>query len=266
MESVIQKTIRYVERSGEEVEQQENILVEHQIDVYVNEQLVMQCVCTPSFLEEMVLGRLYTEGLITGMDEVQSCYICEYGTRARVFVKGDIRDRIDGRNLMVPTCCTDNKGVGIRQPEKTSAENRPGYSWKKEWIFRIADCFAQDTKLHRNTTGTHSCFLAKEGEILFSSEDLGRHNALDKVVGYALKNGIDLAECMLYTSGRVPADMMRKAVRAGVPVMISKAVPTDRAIRMAKEEGITLIGAARPDRMKIYSGFQPEEEESLEEK
>lgn len=102
------------------------------------------------------------------------------------------------------------------------------------------------------TVGVHSCILAKEGRVLVNCEDIGRHNAIDKAVGWALLNGINLEECMLYSSGRVPTDMVRKAIRAGVPVFISKGVPTVQAVKMAKEYGLKLIGSARPDSMNIF--------------
>jgi len=77
-------------------------------------------------------------------------------------------------------------------------------------------------------------------------EDIGRHNAFDKVVGWALLNGVDLAKCMLYTSGRVPSDMASKAIRAGIPILVSKSVATDQGVALARAYGLTLICEAKP--------------------
>ena len=82
---------------------------------------------------------------------------------------------------------------------------------------------------------------------------IGRHNALDKVIGYALRHQIDLKECMVYSSGRIPTDMAMKAIYAGIPVLSSKASPTTEAIELAKTYRLTLICAARRDRMKVFS-------------
>jgi FdhD protein len=76
---------------------------------------------------------------------------------------------------------------------------------------------------------------------------------MDKAIGYALINGIPLNECILYTTGRVPTDMVKKAIMAGVPVLVSKAVPTDAAIKMAKEHSLTLICKAWPDKFEIFA-------------
>ena len=255
-DAVTAQEIIYIACCGEVSEEKDLILDEHQMDVYVNEQLVMQIVCVPSYLEELVLGRLFTEGFIRCVSEVQKIYICEQGRRARVFLNADIRERIAGRNVLVPTCCTDNQSVRILDEVMGEPEKIKPYDWKPEWIFKMSERFFKGTKLHRMTRGTHSCFLGSEGEILFECEDIGRHNALDKAVGYALKNGVPLQKTILYTSGRVPADMVRKTIRAGVPVFVSKAVPTRMAVELARMYGVTLIGSAREEGMKVYTDFR----------
>ena len=83
-------------------------------------------------------------------------------------------------------------------------------------------------------------------------EDIGRHNAVDKAVGYALREGVLLSECIIYTSGRAPVDMVQKAIVAGIPVMASKASPTKEAVELARRYGLVLIGNARPDSMKLF--------------
>ena len=131
-------------------------------------------------------------------------------------------------------------------------------SWKASQIFDLADRFHAGMPLHGQTFATHSCFLAKDGALLFQCEDIGRHNALDKAIGYALRHEIPLTECMVYSSGRIPTDMAMKAIRAGIPILSSKASPTAEAIELAKEYGLTLVCAARRDRMKLFAGPEPE--------
>ena len=116
----------------------------------------------------------------------------------------------------------------------------------------MADEFAKDSGLHRQTGGTHSCYLGIEGKCLCHMEDIGRHNALDKCIGYALRENLDLKKCILFTTGRVPTDMVQKVIAAGIPVLASKAVPTDQAVQLAEKYNLTLICRAWPDRMEIY--------------
>ena len=82
-------------------------------------------------------------------------------------------------------------------------------------------------------------------------EDIGRHNTVDKAVGFSKLSGINLSECTLYISGRVPVDMMQKVIYSGIPVLVSKAVPTADSVRLAKKYGVTLIVKAYPDQIEI---------------
>ena len=95
--------------------------------------------------------------------------------------------------------------------------------------------------LYRATRAVHSCFVLHEGRILCACEDIGRHNALDKAVGSVPLAGVPLSECVLYTSGRVPMDMVRKAIRAGVPALVSKTMPTVQSLELAAEYGLQLL-------------------------
>ena len=95
--------------------------------------------------------------------------------------------------------------------------------------------------LYQATHAVHSCFVLHEGRILCACEDIGRHNALDKAVGSVLLAGVPLSECVLYTSGRVPMDMVRKAIRAGVPALVSKTMPTVQSLELAAEYGLQLL-------------------------
>ena len=153
----------------------------------------------------------------------------------------------------VSSCCTFNKTLNshfFRDEELKPVTPRP---WSPQRIFELACAFESDTPVHKRTFGAHSCYLANEHEILYCYEDLGRHNAFDKVIGSALIDGVDLSGCIVFTSGRIPTDMAVKAVRAGVPIIVSKAVPTDLTIEMARKYDLTLICSAHHDSMKVFN-------------
>ena len=99
--------------------------------------------------------------------------------------------------------------------------------------------------LYRATRSVHSCLVLYRGEIVCQCEDLGRHNAMDKAVGRMMLEGIPLAECVLYTSGRVPVDMVRKAIRAGVPALVSKSMPTVQSLALAARYRMQLLCAKK---------------------
>lgn len=238
--------------AGGQVEQKDIPLArEHLLSVTINETAAMELVCSPELLTELVLGRLLTEGVVTSPEDIELLYLCEQGTRCRVFLAPTV-GKLERAEETVPSCCTGNR-VFLRPPKAPSQRLAP-YRWRPEWIFSLARLFAAGTPLHSATHGTHSCILAREGTPLYCCEDLGRHNALDKAVGSAFRDGVDLSRTILYTSGRIPVDMMQKVIRARVPLIVSNAAATDQAIALAKQYGVTLLCRARPEHFLIFSG------------
>lgn len=229
---------QYIGRDGICQKEAEPILREHLMDIYINDQLTMKLICIPQYLAELVLGRMLTEGMIGSSDDVEQIYIGEHGSLAKVLLRRTaVRDL---ENYMEAAPVTP-------------------IPWRASHVFALADRFAAGMPVHRQTFATHSCFLARQDELLFQCEDIGRHNALDKAIGYALRHGINLGECTVYSSGRIPTDMAMKAIRAGIPILSSKASPSAEAVRLAEKYGLTLVCAARRDRMKLFAGAPPED-------
>lgn len=247
----------YIGREGVSRRESEPVLREHLMDVHVNGKLTMKLVCIPQYLAELVLGRLLTEGMIQSADEVGQIYICEYGTQAKVLLNKTGRETSEDFTEITPSCCTGNHV--LNDCFQGSGQMRPvaPIPWTANQVFALADRFSEGMPLHGKTWATHSCFLAKKDELLFQCEDIGRHNALDKAIGYALRHGVPLGECIVYSSGRIPTDMASKAIRAGIPVLASKASPSKEAVTLAEQYGLTLICAARKDRMKLFAGQPP---------
>lgn len=233
-----------------------DLIREHFIEVSINEKPVIRLACTPNRLAELVLGRIATEGLIKGRSDVESVYICENANTAKIFLKQGI-ELLDGDGGLdtEPTCCTENKLLGSFRTVK-ALEPLPWAAYSEEYIFALIEKFRENASLHKQTKGTHSCYLSYKGIYQGVFEDIGRHNALDKAVGYALINGLSFRDCILFTTGRVPVDMVKKAVTAGIPVLVSKAVPTADAVEMAKRYHLTLICKAWPDSYEVYWGAE----------
>lgn len=209
----------------------EPILTEHALQARVNHSLTLDFVCLPQFLPELILGHLVTEGYLHGASEVTSLTISADGRTAEVSLTA----------LSAPA------------PLPTVSP----IDWDAEWVFALAERFAEGMPIHEKTFATHSCFLAQGTQLLFQCEDIGRHNAVDKAIGFALMHGIDLRSCLLYSSGRMPIDMVQKAIRAEIPVLASKGSPTAGAVALAQQHGLTLLCAARRDRMKLFAGVAP---------
>ena len=212
---------------------------EHAAAIYVNEQPAFRVVCTPERLPQLALGRLLTEGWVTSVQEVEQVAVCAQGLKVNVYLTHPLQAR-SAAAQEVPSCCTDNITLGS-PVELAPLQTVPQLVLPPQWLDTLAAAMSAGLPLYRATRAVHSCFVLRQGRILFACEDLGRHNALDKAVGQMLLQDIPLAECVLYTSGRVPVDMVRKAIRAGVPALVSKSMPTVQSLELAQAYGLQLV-------------------------
>lgn len=238
----------FIGRDGVVQEREEEVLAEHSVAVSINGMPAGKVTCIPEHLDDLILGRLLTEGMISSLKDVERLALSDSADQIEVTLT-DSAAMVTGQ----PVLKDNHTGNDSYTIAPGMAPVTPIF-WKTEWIFDLADHFAAGTPLHEKTWATHSCILAMGGKLLFTCEDISRHNALDKVIGFALRNGIPLTQCMVYSSGRIPTDMAAKAVRAGLPILVSKASPTAAAVDFAKAHRLTLICAARKDRMKLFSG------------
>lgn len=245
--------VRVVRADKMECVSASELIKEHFMEISINEQPAFRLMCTPNRLAELALGRIVTEGLIRECDDVESVFICETGKAAKVYLKEGIALlEGDGGLYTEPTCCTQNKLLGSFRGVK-DLEPLPRAAYSEEHIFALAEKFHENASLHRRTSGTHGCYLSYRGRYQGVFEDIGRHNALDKAVGYALINGLSFQDCILFTTGRVPVDMVEKAVTAGIPVLVSKSVSTVDAAELAKRCNLTLICRAWRDSYEVYN-------------
>jgi len=120
-------------------------------------------------------------------------------------------------------------------------------------VFALMDEFVQRSELYRTTGGVHSAALCDTTSILFFAEDIGRHNAIDKIFGQCLLEDIPTDDRIILTSGRVSSEILLKVAKRNIPIIISKSAPTNLGVRLANDLGISLIGFVRAKRMNAYT-------------
>ena len=206
------------------------VVREFPLTITLNNKEVATLPCSPQNLKYLAAGFLASEGLINSHDDVARITVDRKKSTVRVKTK---------RNP--PTPCT--------QAEKIDSDIEISASQ----VFALMDDFVQRSQLFKDTGGVHSAALADTENILVFSEDIGRHNAIDKVFGECLLKDIATAGRLLITSGRVSSEIMLKVARRNIPLLISKAAPTKLGVRLAQNLGVTLVGFARDKKMNLYA-------------
>ena len=207
-------------------EEADIIVTEHTLSILVNGQQYTTLACTPQYLEELALGNLYSTGSISRLSDVKQMII-----------------DADNRTIRIEAVCSDAPLEAVPDGLNVSAAD----------ILLNMEQFLSESEIFIATGAVHSCALIVDNKLIHFTEDIGRHNALDKTIGLALKAKTPLEDVVVVTSGRVPADVMNKIIRSRVKIVVSRSAPTDTAIDLALRHNVTLCGFARKNRLNIYT-------------
>ena len=223
--------------------------MEEMVTLHVNAQPLISLMCTPTWLEELALGFLYNEGLIEGLDEVAVFELCGGGRCVDVWLEHDI----DVPKLRVITSGCSG-GTTFEDVSTAHHEMKSDLRVTPQQVTHLMHEFLQATTLYRRAGGVHGAVLAEQDRLLCMAEDVGRHNALDKIAGICLRKGHPLRDRILLTTGRISSEMLNKVARMGIPVVISHTSPTSLSVRLAQAWGITLISYTRRRSFRVYAG------------
>jgi FdhD protein len=235
---------------GERVEEVAGEVVREQpLSVYVNGDKFLTLLCSPMMLEALVVGYLWMEKVIADVTEIVDLQISPVDGRAEVTL---------GHAVTLPTerILTSGCGGGItfRIDHRLFPRlDSPVRVRPAELGERMKDLFGAAVHYQRSR-GIHGAALADRERLLLVAEDVGRHNAIDKIKGEALLRGIPTEDRFLLSTGRISSEMLLKAARMGVPVVASRTSPTEMAVALAEQLGVTVCGYVRPDGLNVYAG------------
>lgn len=245
--AVVQETSIVVKVAGQpETTEHRSVVIEHSLDVILNGRPLLSLNCSPVLLEELVLGYLFSHECFQSIDEIESVRICKSGLTANV-----VLNRASGDDTAVFNAV---RSVSNWEPKRHSKLKQiPCHFLNYDDIFLLSRAFHAGSPFYLATRGVHSSSLCIDGEITVRCEDIGRHNALDKVIGYTIKNRLDTSRATVFCSGRITADSVRKTIKCGFPVLVTNSVPSEQAIDLARRHKLTLLGEAKGDRLSVFS-------------
>lgn len=221
------------------------VVEEVPLSIFINGRHYVTAMISPSMRKEFVIGHLFSERIVRFMSEIESLEI--EGNLARTIVTNPMRTILPRRPI-VSGC----GGISSFLDESKLPEIRSDEKIERGDIYKAMKIISQ-SKLHETTGGSHTVgLLGKDGATCIS-EDIGRHNALDKVIGCGLIQGTNFSKTFTVSSGRISSDMALKCSVAGIPVIVSRGATTSLAISIAQRTGLSIIGFARGNRMKVYS-------------
>ncbi len=226
---------------------------ERPITVHMNDVEVATVQATPADLADMAAGFLIAEGLMADRDAFGHIDVDAKRGMVWVVTDEDVPDDMVFRTRYVTSGC--GKGVTFSSVghAKGLAHVESDVTYSSDDLYNMMGQMARLAEQYRDTGGMHSCALGRDGDVELVREDVGRHNALDKLLGRAWLDRIPTRDAVLLTTGRVSYEMAVKAAKSRVPVVVSRTAVTDLAAEIADELGITLVGYARGGKLTVYT-------------
>jgi FdhD protein len=247
-EAFIKRSVHRIFSTGKAEAFKDEIVKEHRLQIRLDDRDFVQAVLSPTPMEEFVLGFLRTRGLIKGLQDIAAIHID--GTTASVVRSPDLHETIPDLTLLEST--------GSRNIDRESAfrlATRVSPSGLRVSPRVLADGMGKlaEMPIYKKTGGAHCAILfCPPGEPLCAAEDIGRHNAVDKTIGGGMLKAADFSRCWLAVSGRLPSDMVMKAVIVGIPLIASVSAPTSDGIEMGERFGLTVVGFVRKGKLNCY--------------
>jgi FdhD protein len=240
-----------VNEAGERIET--SVTVERALTLYLNAQEIVTMMTINDYPEYLALGYLLNQNMlkandtVIGVDYDEDLSVVVVRTEQRTNFEQKLKKRTQTSG------CAQGTAFGDLMEALEEIE-LPHTPLKTSWLYRLTHAVNTTPSLYLEAGAIHGCVLAREDRPLVYMEDVGRHNAVDKIAGWMFRHGVDPADKIMYTTGRLTSEMVIKTVRMGIPILVSRSGFTAWGVDLARQVGLTLIGRTRGKRFIALSG------------
>jgi FdhD protein len=236
-------------KGGRVEEVKAEVVREQPLAIHVNGARFVTVLCSPFKLEALVLGYLWMERIIAGVEDVAALEVSEVDGQAEVTLIHPVE--LPTERILTSGC---GGGITFRIDPRLFTPIRSELRVRPAQLGALLKALYAQAVHYRASRGIHGAALADGERLLVVAEDVGRHNAVDKVKGEALLRGISTTDRILLSTGRISSEMLLKAARMGTPVVASRTSPTEMAVALAEQLGVTVVGYVRPESLNVYAG------------
>jgi len=233
---------------------------EKPLHLFLNQTHYVTILCFPTLLKELAVGYLLSEGVLRSVDEIGEIRFkkggkCQVQLKRGVDAEKRIATSQPFTRLVLTACGSPDYWPLSKLIDRLDLRKLPlGFEVRAEVVSEAVRRLNTLAETFRKTGGVHVAALdSADGELITYAEDVGRHNAVDKVIGVSALKRFDFCQCFLVSSGRLTGDIVLKAARMGIPVVASLAAALDSGVEVAKRAGLTLIGFVRGSRMSVFT-------------
>ena len=255
MDSAKKRTIsRFTNGRLEQLE--DTVAVEHPVTIKINGEEFMTIVCTPEYIEDMVVGFLASERVIGKYEEIKDIWVQE--ELGFVHIKTDklypFYEKLQSKRYITSCCGMSRQGFVFANDALTAKKmTETRVTLTPEKCFSLMEQLDNAADMFHNTGGVHNAALCDRDGIVLARMDIGRHNALDKIFGYCLKHNIPVQDKVIAFSGRISSEILLKVAKIGCEIVLSKSAPTELALELAEDLGITTVGFIRGNSFNLYT-------------
>jgi FdhD protein len=229
------------------------------LQIFLNSTYTFVIWCSPSQLKELAVGYLLSEDILQSIDEIENVTLNEKENVCRIQLIDDVDldERMKNSRRSTRIIPLIKASTSPYQRNEKIPVVKSKLSVKAQVILDSINHMNSLAKGFKETGGLHdSAIFKSDGTLVAFSEDVGRHNTVDKVIGMASLNKVDFSQCFMAITGRVPGDMIYKAAKVGLPIVASMAAVLNSGISSAEKANIALVGFVRGKRMNIYTGAE----------